>query len=86
MMVERFSAANDMYVVASWSLGQWGPGITFGLGEGAIFQPSGGGVTLLFQQLTPPKLPIQLEPGFNLVCCQTDITASFEDIVDSPPR
>ena len=80
-----FSSVADMFFAASWSLGQWGPGITFSAGEGAVFQPSGGDVTLLFQQSVAPKLPLQLEPGFHLICCQTDIVSTFEDIVGTPP-
>ena len=55
-------------------------------GQGAIIGVSGGSDTFLFQQKTPPHLPLNLKAGLNLVCCQSDITAaSYEDIVGTPP-
>lgn len=35
--------------------------------------------------LPPPVLPLDLPPGFSLVCCQYPRDASFEDIVGRPP-
>jgi hypothetical protein len=72
--------------ISDWLFGAWGPTEPpYPAGEGAIFQPSGGGATLLFQQRNVPKLPLILAPGLNLVGCQSDTIASFEDIVGAPP-
>ncbi len=35
--------------------------------------------------LPPPILPLDLPPGFSLVCCQSMQPARFEDIVGRPP-
>jgi hypothetical protein len=85
MQLFQYDTDTDLFLVAPWNLGQWGPDIVFGPGEGAIFQPSGGSATLLFQQSVAPRLPLKLQPGFNLVCCQSDVAASFEDVVGTPP-
>ena len=73
----------DIYVDV---LGAWSPGnpISFP-GEGGIVQPNGGSDTFLFQQHGTPTLPLNLQPGLNLVCCQSDLIASYEDIVGAPP-
>jgi len=33
----------------------------------------------------PPVLPLTLCPGINMVCCQSNVPASYEDIVGLPP-
>lgn len=66
--------------------GQWDrPDPTTIPGAGGIVHPYGGDDTFLFQQKTSPKLPLSLQAGLNLVCCQTDKIASYEDIVGAPP-
>jgi hypothetical protein len=33
----------------------------------------------------PPVLPLPLCPGINMVCCQSNVPATYEDIVGLPP-
>jgi hypothetical protein len=33
----------------------------------------------------PPVLPLTLCPGINMVCCQSNVPATYEDIVGLPP-
>ena len=66
--------------------GVWSPELVFSPGEGGVLTVSGGSDTFLFQQSAATVLPLALAPGFNLVCCQTDTTAGFEDIVGRAPK
>lgn len=83
----QFDSLLDGFITFQTILGGWGPSQpTFGSGEGGIFQVSGGDVTLVFQQQrTEIRLPLPLQSGFSLVCCQSNLTASFEDIVGRSP-
>src|SRR5579859_7971325 len=82
----KYNPVKGNYVISEWILGAWSLSeLSFAAGEGAIVQASGVDANLLFQQPVAPKLPLQLQPGFNLVCCQTDIVATFEDVVGTPP-
>lgn len=57
-------------------------------GEGALIRlnPSPGNVSYCFPQPThSPVLPLTLVPGINVVCCQSNVTATYEDIVGQSP-
>ena len=84
--VVQYNSALEAFVTFQPLLGGWAPSQpTFGPGEGGFFQVSGGDATLVFQQRTPTRLPLVLTSGFVLVCCQSNIPASFEDIMGTPP-
>jgi hypothetical protein len=49
-------------------------------------QGSSGNISYCFPQPTQsPVLPLTLYPGVNLVCCQSNIPATYEDIVGAAP-
>jgi hypothetical protein len=81
----QFNKVTGYYDINVWALGAWDREPIFSFGEGAIWQSYGDDATLSFEQKTATKLPLQLTTGFNLVCCQSNIVAGFEDIVGIPP-
>lgn len=57
-------------------------------GEAFLFRLNGlsGNTTYCFPQPThSPVLPLNLCPGVNMVCCQSNVPATYEDIVGLPP-
>src|SRR5579859_3475205 len=78
----KFNGTNYLSVVC---LGNCTPDSTVSPGEGAVLLASADAGVFLFQQYKPSKLPLILQPGLNLVCSQSDIDATFEDIVGTPP-
>jgi hypothetical protein len=68
---------------------QWTPSDPGHLpGEAFLFHLGGisGNTTYCFPQPThSPILPLNLCPGINMVCCQSNIPATYEDIVGLPP-
>lgn len=54
-------------------------------GEGFMITPADI-TTLCFPEPTQsPVLPLTLYPGINLVCCQSNVPATYEQIVGAPP-
>ncbi len=55
-------------------------------GNAVIVYPTGGPVTICFPEPNQsPTLPLRLGCGFNLVSCQSNVVAGFEDIVGRSP-
>ncbi len=69
------------------SLGEWDfPPSCIGSGYAVVLHPIGGPVTICFPEPTQsPTLPLLLGYGFNLVCCQSNVVAGFDEIVGRPP-
>ncbi len=67
----------------------WVPGPpSHRLGEGFLMQAGGSpnNFSYCFPQPTQnPLLPLKLVPGINLVCCQSNLLATYEDIAGASP-
>jgi len=54
-------------------------------GEGFIVATAGNAMFCFPEPTQSPVLPLTLHPGINLVCCQSNIPATYEDIVGKAP-
>jgi hypothetical protein len=66
----------------------WEPPLFFEPGQGLLLGrgPLSNSVSICFTNVALPTLPLPLPAGFSLVACQSNMLATFEDIVGRPPE